>query len=137
MFLYGPVWMPLITYSNLSQHLLAMVVLPERKRGERGRIAYPRFQVNQNRARDVPCIVALVVEDVFAVAALGRKFLEVTVLVDSMLLAELLPELASDCPNASDLLTRLNITQAGSAKNSLLLPHCPAWMVIISLRAHG
>jgi hypothetical protein len=38
----------------------------------------------------------LVVEDIFAVTALGRKIFEIAVLTDPMLLAKLLPELTAD-----------------------------------------
>jgi hypothetical protein len=55
-----------------------------------------RLEVDQDGPRDVPRVVALVVEDVFAVAAFGREVLEVAVLVYAVLLAELLPELAAD-----------------------------------------
>lgn len=43
----------------------------------------------------------LVEKDVLAVAPLGRKVLEVAILVDTVLLAELLPELAADCASVS------------------------------------
>lgn len=55
-----------------------------------------RFQVDQNRAGDVSRVVALVVENVLAVTALGRKVLEISITADAMFLAKLLPELASD-----------------------------------------
>ena len=55
------------------------------------------LKVDQNGARDVAGVVALIVEDVFAVAALGREVLQIPVLVDPVLLAELLPELAANC----------------------------------------
>jgi hypothetical protein len=55
-----------------------------------------RLEVDQDRAGYVPRVVALVVEDVLAVAALGREVFEVAVLVYAVLLAELLPELAAD-----------------------------------------
>lgn len=58
---------------------------------------HPGLQVDQDRAGDVSGVVALVVEDVLAVTALGRKVLEVAILADAVFLAELLPELASDC----------------------------------------
>lgn len=57
---------------------------------------YSRFQINQDGSGDVSRVVALVVEDIFAVAALGRKIFEVSVLADAVFLTELLPELASD-----------------------------------------
>lgn len=55
-----------------------------------------RFQIYQNRSRDVSRIVGLVEEDIFAVTALCRKFLQVTILTDPMFLAQLLPELTSN-----------------------------------------
>jgi hypothetical protein len=59
-------------------------------------MAYPWLEVDEDGAWDVACVVALVVEDIFAVAALGREVLEVPVLADAVLLAELLPELTAD-----------------------------------------
>ena len=57
---------------------------------------YPRFQINQDGSGDVSRVVALVVKYILAVAALGRKVFEVSVLADAVFLTELLPELASD-----------------------------------------
>jgi hypothetical protein len=54
------------------------------------------LEVEQDGARDVARVVGLVEEDVLAVAALGRKVLQVAILVDAVLEAELLPELAPD-----------------------------------------
>ena len=48
------------------------------------------------RDRDVARVVGLVEEDILAVAAFGRVGCEVAVLVDTVFLAELLPELAAD-----------------------------------------
>jgi hypothetical protein len=56
-----------------------------------------RLEVDEDGSGDVTRIVTLVVEDIFAVAALRGKIFEVTILVDPMLLAKLLPELASNC----------------------------------------
>jgi hypothetical protein len=90
------------------------------------RSVYPWFEINQDRAGDVPRVIALhtapldqphirqvhflymprsfgggkshlVEEDVLPVTAFGRKVFQVAVLVDTVLLAELLPELAPDC----------------------------------------
>lgn len=55
-----------------------------------------RLEIDQDGARDVARVIALVVKDVLAVAALGGKVLEIAVLVDAVLLAELLPELAAN-----------------------------------------
>ena len=52
-----------------------------------------RLKVEQDGAGDVARVVGLVEEDIFAVAAFRRKVLEVTVLIDAVFLAELLPEL--------------------------------------------
>lgn len=57
---------------------------------------YSGLEVDQDGPGDVPCVVALVVEDILAIAALGRKVLEVSVLADAVLLAKLLPELTAD-----------------------------------------
>lgn len=57
---------------------------------------YSWLEIDQDGPRDVPRVVALVVEDIFAIAAFGRKVLEVSVSTDAVLLAELLPELAAD-----------------------------------------
>jgi hypothetical protein len=54
------------------------------------------LEVEQDGARDVARVVGLIEEDVLAVAALGGKVLEVAILVDAVLEAELLPELAPD-----------------------------------------
>lgn len=54
------------------------------------------LEVDQDGPWNVPRVVALVVEDVFPVAALGSKLLEVAILADAVLLAQLLPELAAN-----------------------------------------
>lgn len=54
------------------------------------------FQVDQDGPRDVPSVVALVEEDVFAIATLGCKVLEISILTDSVFLTKLLPELAAN-----------------------------------------
>lgn len=59
-------------------------------------VTYSGFEIDQDGPRNVSSVVALVEEDVFAVAALGREVLQVSVLADAMLLAELLPELAAN-----------------------------------------
>lgn len=58
---------------------------------------YPGFQINQYCPGNIPGVVALVVEDVLPIAALGRKVFQVTILIDSMLLTKLLPELTPNC----------------------------------------
>jgi hypothetical protein len=57
---------------------------------------YSWLEVDQDGPWDVARVVALVVEDIFAIAALRRKVLEVPVLTDAVLLAKLLPELTAD-----------------------------------------
>ena len=54
------------------------------------------LEVDQDGPGDVSGVVALVEEDVLAVAALARKVLEVAILVDAVFLAKLLPELAAN-----------------------------------------
>lgn len=117
----------------------------------RSSVTYSRLQVDQDRARDISRVVALVVKHILAVPALGGKVLEVAILADSVLLAELLPELASNCLPRQQCLGQLPrprqmprppaVSARGVADRravretsySLLLPHCPAWIVIISL----
>lgn len=60
-------------------------------------IDHTRFEVEEDRTGDVSCVVGLVEEDIFAVAAGGRKVFEIPVLVDAVFKAELLPELGADC----------------------------------------
>ena len=55
------------------------------------------FEVEKDGARYVPCIVGLVKEDIFAVAAFGREVLEVAILIYAVFAAELLPEFAANC----------------------------------------
>lgn len=59
------------------------------------------LQINQDGSWDVPSIVALVEEDVFAVTAFRCKVFESSILINSMLLAELLPELAANWKTVS------------------------------------
>ena len=94
-------------------------------------VPHPWLQVDQDGARDVSRVVALVVEDVLAVAALGRKVFEVAVLADSMLLAQLLPELAPDCRPSISFVAKLSRAvklRRGSwrTRDVPLLPHWPA-----------
>ena len=55
------------------------------------------LKVNKDGSWNITSVVALVVEYIFAVAALGREVLQIPVLVDPVFLAELLPELAANC----------------------------------------
>jgi hypothetical protein len=110
------------------------------------RIEHPRLQVEEDGAGDVARVVGLVEEDIFAVAAFGRIVLEIAILVDAVLLTELLPELLPDCTVLSapfclrsDLRRRVCLMWGmaeGYAVNVPLLPHWPAWSVIISLWRH-
>lgn len=59
-------------------------------------MTYPWLEVDQDGSRNVSRVVTLVVKDILAVTALGRKVLKVPVLTDAVLLAKLLPELAAD-----------------------------------------
>ena len=54
------------------------------------------LEVDKDGPGDIAGIVALVVEDIFAVAAFGREVLEIPILVDPMFLAELLPKLTAN-----------------------------------------
>lgn len=58
---------------------------------------YSGLEIYQYGTWYVSGVITLVVEYVFAVAAFGREVFEITILADSVLLAELLPELASNC----------------------------------------
>lgn len=62
-----------------------------------GSATHPRFEVDQDGSRNIARIVALVVEDVLAVAAFCCEVLKITILADPMFLAQLLPKLATDC----------------------------------------
>lgn len=55
-----------------------------------------RFEVYQYGSGDISRVVTLIVEDVLTIAALCREVFEVPVLIDTVLLAELLPELTAD-----------------------------------------
>lgn len=45
------------------------------------------FQVYEDRSGYISCIVTLVVEDILAITAFGRKVFQVAILVDSVFLA--------------------------------------------------
>lgn len=59
-------------------------------------MTYSWLEVNQDGAWDVPRVVALVIKDIFAIAAFSCKVLEVAVLTDPVFLAKLLPELTAN-----------------------------------------
>ena len=81
----------------MHEEILRVVDIPIRP------VLYPRnhtrLEVEQDGARDVARVVGLVKEDVFPVAGwVGcRVVAEITVGVDAVFLAELLPELRADC----------------------------------------
>jgi len=58
---------------------------------------HSRLEIEEDGARDVARVVGLVEEDILAVAAFGRVGCEITILIDAVFLAELLPELGADC----------------------------------------
>lgn len=81
----------------------------------------------------------LVKEYVFSVPAFRRKVFQISILVDTMFLTKLLPELASNYTKLSrsscaSQENRILWWKAVVSWNILLLPHWPAWIVIISLR---
>lgn len=100
------------------------------------RETYSWFEINQDRARDIARIIGLVEEDVLAITALCGKVLEVAILTDTMLLAELLPELTSNyqlyqptnlCVYSSYRASLTSSRFVARLKwNVLLLPHWPA-----------
>ena len=63
-------------------------------------IDHSRLEVQHNRARDVARVVGLVEEDILAIAAGVRAFggiwVKVSILVNTVLQTELLPELRAD-----------------------------------------
>jgi hypothetical protein len=59
-------------------------------------VTHSWLEIDQDGSGDVSGVVALVVEDIFPVAALGCEVLEVAVLADSVLLTKLLPKLAAN-----------------------------------------
>ena len=75
----------------------------------------------------------LVEEDVLAITTLGRKVFKISVLVDAMLLAELLPELASNCGNSRSVTLPCGRFGLQGGDEVPLFPHWPAWIVMISL----
>lgn len=70
----------------------------------------PWLEVDQYCSGNVSRVVTLVVENVFAVATLGREIFEIAVLTDAVLLAKLLPELT---PNLWATLKSAISAQAG------------------------
>lgn len=69
-------------------------------------VEHPGLKVEENGAWNVASIVRLIEEDIFSVAALCRKVFEVAVLVDTVLLTQLLPELLADAVAALASLQR-------------------------------
>lgn len=64
-------------------------------------VDYAWLQVDQYGSGNVSCVVALVVENVFAIAALSRKLLEVPILANAVFLTQLLPKLATNYKRVS------------------------------------
>lgn len=56
-----------------------------------------RFEIEQDGAGDIPRVVGLVEEDIFAVVDLSGEGLEIAITVDAVFEAELLPKLRADC----------------------------------------
>jgi len=88
---------------------------------------------SQSRAIEQSANIAnLIEEDVLPIPTLCREVFQIPILTDTMFLTELLPELATNfiCP----LLSVHDVpTVDGDGEGVPLLPHWPAWMVIISL----
>jgi len=53
---------------------------------------HPRFEVDEDRTRDVVLVVGLIEEDVLAIAALGRPLFEDTLFADPVLCTQALPK---------------------------------------------
>ena len=102
-------------------------------------IDHSRLEIQHDRARHVARVVGLVKEDIFAVAAgvraLGGVGVEVAVLVYAVLKAELLPELRADWEVLVLVLGSYDVgaVRVGGVVDVPLLPHWPAWTVMISL----
>lgn len=92
-----------------------------------------------NSAFEVSCLIE---EYVFPVTAFCREVFEVTILTDTVLLAELLPKLAPNClicqismPSLRVVTIRMRVGGWDQFRECVpLLPHWPACIVIISLR---
>lgn len=67
-------------------------------------VYYSGFEIEEDCAGDVACIVGLVEEDIFSITAFCCEVFEVSILVDSVFTAELLPEFAADCMRVSSVL---------------------------------
>ena len=59
-------------------------------------VYHPGLEIDEDSSWNIAGVIALVEEDVLAIAALGGKVLEVSILVDAMFLAKLLPELTAN-----------------------------------------
>ena len=83
--------------------------------------------------------VYLVEEDVLPIPSLGGEVFEVAVLADSMFLTEMLPELTSDLETRRErddvprARGRVRFSHDPGGSTIPLLPHWPAWIVMISL----
>ena len=86
--------------------------------------------------RSVPYLVE---EDILPIPSLGGKIFEVAVLADSMFLTEMLPELTSDLETRRErddvprARGRVCFSHIPGGSTIPLLPHWPAWIVMISL----
>lgn len=78
---------------SLLVHVYILWVVDVLVRPGLNAIDYAGLRVHEDRAGNVASVVRLVEEDVFSVAAFSCKVLEVSILVNAMLLAEPLPEL--------------------------------------------
>lgn len=105
-------------------------------------IDHSGLQINEDGAGDVARVVGLVEKHIFAIAALGREVFKVAILRNTVFLAQLLPELTANFVgnrSADELQLPAcfeSTRHSGVRKNrgdSLLLPHWPAWTVMISL----
>ena len=86
------------------------------KRGS-DRTAYSGFEIHQDGAWDVARIIGLVEEDIFAVTSFAREILEVSVLVDTVFLAKLLPELRADWTQVKLATTVADLIDATQVRN--------------------
>jgi hypothetical protein len=72
----------------------------------------------------------LVEKDILSIAAFSREVLKIPILADTVFLTKLLPKLTA---NYEMLIQAGAVGVMECASNVLLLPHWPAWMVMISL----
>jgi hypothetical protein len=75
------------------------------------------LEIKEDGAWDVASVVGLVEEDIFAVTSFAREILEVSVLVDAVFLAKLLPELRTDWIPVRLATTVVDLTNATQVRN--------------------